>query len=107
MADLAKLCVVRENSIREVMACIDRNAKGVALVVDTEGRLMSTVTDGDLRRAVLKGADLDWPVSKLLEQRPPEPHPTPLTARAGTGDAQLLRMMNEYGVRHIPLLDEA
>jgi dTDP-glucose pyrophosphorylase len=88
------------------MMCIDRNAEGIALVVDEERRLIGTVTDGDIRRAILAGMDLDSPVQALLELRAPTAHPSPLTAPVGTPDAELLRMMNEYTLRHIPLLDE-
>ena len=60
-------------SIREAMACIDRNAKEIALVVDEQDLLMGTVTDGDIRRAILAAFDLDSPVKKLLENRACKP----------------------------------
>ena len=107
MVNLERLLVKHTDSIREVMASIDRNAKAIALVVDEERRLIATVTDGDIRRAILAAMDLDLPIQMLIERRVPEPHLVPVTARVGASDAQLLRMMNEYGLRHIPILDEA
>lgn len=106
MVELARLLVGTESSIREVMVCIDGNAQGIALVVDSEHRLLGTVTDGDIRRAILANVDLDLPVQTLLERRAPAIHPIPLTAQVGTPDADLLRMMSEYNLRHIPLVDE-
>jgi len=106
IADLSRLLIRPDASLREVMACLDRNAKGIALVVDQEQRLIGTVTDGDLRRAVLAGLNLDLSVRTLLERRSGTPYPTPVTASAETSDAELLRMMNESGLRHIPLVDE-
>ncbi|MGH6954496.1 MAG: CBS domain-containing protein, partial [Alphaproteobacteria bacterium] len=41
-------------SIREAMALIDRNRGGIALVADEAGRLLGTITDGDIRRAMLQ-----------------------------------------------------
>jgi len=105
MDELARFLVTPESSIHEVIACIDRNAKGIALVVDEMHRLIGTVTDGDIRRAILAGLNLDLPVQALLEFRASMPY-SPLTAPVGTPDAELLRMMNEYAIRHIPLLDE-
>ncbi len=105
MADLSKLLVTPDTSIRGVMACIDGNAKGVALVVDVEGRLIDTVTDGDLRRAVLARADLDAPVRTLLDGKTHAAAGGPLTALAGTPDAELLRLMNHHTVRQVPLVD--
>ena len=104
--DLAQLLVTRQTSIREVMACVDLNAKGIALVVDEGQRLVGTVTDGDIRRAILAGMDLDLPVQALLQRRSAAPCSSPLTARVGTPDGELLRMMSESTLRHIPLVDE-
>lgn len=106
MTDLAQLLMAPHSSIREVMACIDRNAKGIALIVDEERHLIGTVTDGDIRRAILAEMDLSLPVRKLLEQRTATPYPQPITAVVGTSDAELLRLMNKHLVRHIPLVDE-
>jgi dTDP-glucose pyrophosphorylase len=104
--NVESLLVSLDQSVREAIACIDHNAKGIALVVDKERRLIGTVTDGDIRRAMLAGIDLDLSVQALLDSRAPAPNPIPLTASVGTPDAQLLRLMNEYALRHIPLLDE-
>lgn len=46
-------------SIREAIACIDRNARGIALVVDSERHLLGTITDGDVRRAILAQISFD------------------------------------------------
>lgn len=86
-------------SIRGVMAGIG-NAHGIALVVDEHRRLLGTVTDGDIRRAILAGVDLDQEVSALLNKR------RPLTAPMGTPGSRLLQMMNEAELRHIPLVNE-
>lgn len=104
-ADLKNLLVSAGASVREVMENIDRSAKGIALVVDDEGRLLSTVTDGDIRRAILAGIDLNIKVSELLPLRPATHADGPVTAPVDTPDPVLLHTMNEMGVRQIPLVD--
>lgn len=106
IADLTPFVVSATEPIREVMLLIDRNARGIALAVDDEQRLIGTVTDGDIRRAVLSGTDLSVPVQALLDQKLAAGLPRPRTARVGTSDAELLRMMSEQTLRHIPLVDE-
>jgi dTDP-glucose pyrophosphorylase len=101
-----ELFIPRTHTLHECIAVIDQTGKGIALVVDDEGRLAGTITDGDIRRAILAGVDLGLPVQTLLDQRRETPYATPLTARVGTSDAQLLHMMTEMAVRHIPLVDE-
>jgi dTDP-glucose pyrophosphorylase len=87
------------------MACIDRNAKGIALVVDEDRHLIDTVSDGDIRRAILAGTSLETPVSELLAHKVPLPHAEPITAPLGCPQADLLRTMQESSVRQIPLID--
>ena len=99
MSKLTNLVVGPTSSVRAVMEQIDRSGKGIALVLDDSQRLLGTVTDGDIRRAILTGIDLDTSVEQLLNNQP-------LTAPAGTSDSTLLHLMNESGVRQIPLLDE-
>ncbi|MBI4539319.1 MAG: nucleotidyltransferase family protein [Gemmatimonadetes bacterium] len=105
MVDLTNVIVSPDASLREAMASIDRNAKGIVLVVDRARRLMGTVTDGDIRRAILGGMSLDLPVALVLEQRAASSYPGPITAPVGTPHAELIRLMNHHRIRHIPLLD--
>ena len=103
MAELGRFLTPRGTSIREVMVRIG-SAQGIALVVDEDRRLLGTVTDGDIRRAILAGTDLDRPVETLLEGRPPG-YTEPLTAGVGTPDARLLQLMADSSLRHIPLVN--
>jgi dTDP-glucose pyrophosphorylase len=104
MLELAQIVVSQLCPVRQVIESIDRSAKGIALVLDEAGHLIGTVTDGDVRRAILAGMDLDLPVDELLTQRK-SPFKSPVTAPVGTPDATLLHLMTENTVRHIPLVD--
>ncbi|MGD8386338.1 MAG: nucleotidyltransferase family protein [Desulfobacteraceae bacterium] len=106
MPDSADLCVHADNSIRETIECIEKNEKQIALVVDDDGRLIDTITDGDIRRAILAGLDLGTPVRVLRERKAGSFHSIPVTAPLGTDTAELLRLMEERCVRQVPLLDE-
>jgi len=101
-ADLKVLFVSPHHTMLEVMQRIDEAAQGISLVLDSEGRLVDTVTDGDLRRAVLAGTDLHRPVSELRS----EPH-RPFAMPASTPRAELARMLRETKLRHIPLVDDS
>ena len=62
---LALPLVAPHTSVRDTMLVIDKYAKGIAVVVDDERRLVATITDGDIRRAILAGIDLCVPVMQL------------------------------------------
>jgi dTDP-glucose pyrophosphorylase/CBS domain-containing protein len=105
MTDLMPLCVGPEQTLREAMLCIERGKKGIALVVDEEQRLLYTMTDGDLRRAVLQGLSLDLTVTRWAHERVERGNLNPTTAPVDSLPAELLGIMQAKGVRHIPLTD--
>ncbi len=102
--DLERVFISPEATIREIITGIDRGANGIALVVDEERRLISTVTHGDIRRAIFAGHSLDsvvtdWNLFKGASYQ------QPVTAPVGTERATLLKLMQEQYVRQLPLLD--
>lgn len=98
--------ITRRNTVRELMKLMDRCALGIALVVDESRRLEATVTDGDVRRAILCGVELDQPLSDFLTSRKNTgSYRRPVTAPAGSAPAELLRLMAEHRIRQVPLLD--
>ena len=63
--DIKKISVDSEATIRDVMKAIGNGVVGASLVVDDAGKLISLVTDGDLRRALLAGHGLETKISLL------------------------------------------
>lgn len=103
LTDVSAFVIADAATVREAIAAIDRGERGIALVVDADGRLQHTVTDGDVRRAMLAGVELDESVSRLWT-RQGAAVALPFTASIGTDPAELLARMIERHVRQIPLL---
>jgi dTDP-glucose pyrophosphorylase len=99
-------CISLESSIREAIDSIDKNQKGIVLLIDKERRLVGTITDGDIRRAMLVGQNLDSNVKELLARKGQSPYAKPVTASAETDHATLMQMMKKFMVRQIPLVDK-
>ena len=99
--------VTSDRSVRAAVEIIDEHGQGIVLVIDGDGRLLGTVTDGDVRRAMLAGVALDVQVAVLLERQHEQGHdrPYPLTALDGTPTEELVATMRRYGVRQIPLIN--
>ena len=107
MDRLTPLLVSPKDSIHDMLVRIDRAAQGIALVVDAEQHLIATVTDGDVRRAMLAGLDLNLGVSELLARDEDRFYSNqPVTALVGTSDEILLHLMSEKRLRQIPLVDD-
>jgi dTDP-glucose pyrophosphorylase len=95
---LDELIIRPGETIRDAMTCIERNKVRIALKVDGEGRLLGTVSDGDLRRALLQGATLDAPVDPLGSHEP-------VTVAPEADRAALLDLMKALKLQHIPVVD--
>ena len=102
----ARFCVRPDTRMRDVLSLIDANGEGVAMVVDADQKFVDIVTDGDIRRAILMQADFDEPVSAFLGKIEGPGPAKPLTALSGTDEADLVRLIEENGVRHLPILDK-
>jgi dTDP-glucose pyrophosphorylase len=84
--------------ILEAVKAIDRGVMQIALVVDSEQRLLGTVTDGDVRRSLLRGVSLQAPVSEIMNSRP-------VTLCSDEGRDGALRLMQRLSLHQVPLLD--
>jgi len=104
--DITMLSISISDPIRTAIRCIDKNSCGIALVIDDSGHLLGTITDGDIRRAILAGQSLDAPVHDFLKRKSELSPQPPVTAPVGTDPQDLLKLMNEQSVRQVPLLDE-
>jgi len=100
MENTSNLLVSTDATLRDAIEAIDRGARQVALVVRQDGVLEAVVTDGDIRRGLLRGLGLDAPVSEVMNRNP-------VTAPASDGREGALRIMRARALHHVPLVDEA
>src|SRR5437660_27170 len=96
--DLKSFCVPRDVTIYDITRHINENGHGFALIVDEQQRLVNTITDGDLRRAVLRGV----PLTSRAEELKGDQRAT--TLPFGTPIHDVLRRMKELQLRQIPLV---
>ena len=82
------------------MKVIQDGGLAIALVANNNDCLMGTVTDGDIRRAILAGLGLEEPISKIM-------HVNPVTVNSAT-DMQIIRkIFIESALKHIPMVDNS
>lgn len=67
---LEKLCVKGSIKIVEAMEKIDKNAHGILFVEDENKHLTGAVTDGDIRRWLIRTANLETEISLLMNKNP-------------------------------------
>jgi dTDP-glucose pyrophosphorylase len=86
-------------SIREAMQTIDAGDMRIALVVDKNKRLIGTVADGDIRRAILKGIDLDASVKNIMNC-------DFIYVKVGESKEKILQLAKRNQIYQIPIVDE-
>ena len=98
-AEFRTLCVPSTLTLREALQRLDATARGILLLLDGEGRLARTVTDGDLRRAILNQLPETAPLARLGALQA-------ITAEEGGAQAaDVLALMDRHQIDHVPVLD--
>ncbi|MGB8523254.1 MAG: CBS domain-containing protein, partial [Candidatus Acidiferrales bacterium] len=97
---LADSIVAPGTSISRAMAQLERAGIGVLLLCDADRRLCGLLTDGDIRRAILKGRSLDDSCSVIATLNP-------IKVQAPVAPEDALRIMNAHDIHHLPAVDAA
>ncbi len=79
---------------------IESSRRRIAIVVGPDGRLLGTLTDGDIRRCLLDGGTLETPVARAMNSQP-------VTAKLDSADSLLLDLMRRGNILAIPQVDDA
>ena len=56
--------------IKNAIEILSETSRRIVLVTDSDLRLFGTVTDGDIRRALLRGLSLESPISEVVNRKP-------------------------------------
>lgn len=103
--DLTNLCIGPESTIHQAIAKMEFSPKGIVLAVDPDGRLLSTITDGDVRRAVLANIKLEETVSVLIDRKARSPQAHPITAPVDSDSNTLSGLLKQHSISHLPLVN--
>lgn len=99
MKDYRDIVLTPSASIIRAIEIIDKGAVQIALVVDESNRLLGTITDGDIRRGILKGLTLDDPVKLIM-------NPNPVVVGEKYNREQVINTMRSRKLHQIPVVDK-
>ncbi|MEW6764747.1 MAG: nucleotidyltransferase family protein [Pseudomonadota bacterium] len=99
-AEWRNILLAPDESIHRAIEVIDQGAKRIAMVVDGSGQLLGTVTDGDIRRGILRHLALDAPVSQVMNAQP-----RTLPVNYSRSDA--LKLLGSAQVLQVPIVDDS
>ena len=91
---------LRQNAtIKEALGIIDSGAMQIALVVDDNDKLLGTLTDGDIRRGILRGLDLDSSIETIVFKEP-------AIAKISSTKEEILKIALSKKLHQIPIIDD-
>ena len=99
MDDWKKILIAPQTEIHKAIEMIEKNALQIALVIDQDHKLLGTVTDGDVRRGLLKGIPLDSPVRQIMNKNP-------VTIPFIKDRKSILNILKVNKLRHLPVVDD-
>lgn len=95
--DIEKYTAKKNSTIRKVITVINEGAIGIAIIVDEDFRLVGTVTDGDIRRGLLAGRNLEDSAELIMNRNS-------TYCLIDTPNEELLALANEKSISQIPIV---
>lgn len=99
MKKIELITVPAKTTILKTLEAIDRGVMGIALVVNDNFKLIGTITDGDIRRALIKNASLTDTIDSIMTL-------DPVKELEGTNNYNLVSIMKSKGIKQIPIVDK-
>jgi len=98
MKDYKKTFIKVDDDLKTSIEIIHKSGHRIGLVVGKDTKLHGTVTDGDIRRALLKKIDMSESVLKIMNEKPT------FSSKNVTSEEKI-NIMQERDILHIPILD--
>ena len=99
MIDIEDIVVNESTIIMDVLKIIDKSSKQLAIVVDKNNKLLGTISDGDIRRAILKNVPLENTVENIYFR-------TPTVANINDSRESIINICTSKKIHQIPIVDD-
>ena len=91
--------VSSEITLSKAVEILESAGLRIVLVADSNNKLLGTLTDGDVRRALLRHLSLNTPVENVMNAQPK-------TAKVSWSRERIISILDQYKLLQIPLVDE-
>ena len=88
-----------ESSILQAIECLEASSSKIILVAGEEMKLMGTITDGDIRRALLANFTLESKICQIMTT-------APLVVSSSMSDSEILEIMETKKIDQIPVINK-
>lgn len=98
MKNWEKILVKKDDTIVSALEVLNNAGTQFVAVVDENKKLLGAVTDGDIRRGLIRGVQIQDTVEKVM-------NPKPKTMDSHTSRETILKVMKQKDLHHLPLVD--
>lgn len=98
--DVKKIILNKSDTIFHALELLDLYALRIVLVVDENSQLLGSVTDGDIRRGLLKGHGLQEPIEAIMHTKPYS------IIKDSLSNKQIFEVMRERSLLVVPIIDQ-
>ncbi|PJZ86312.1 nucleotidyltransferase family protein [Leptospira harrisiae] len=88
------------STIQDVIKNLDDSGLQITLIVSSDGKFLGTITDGDIRRGLLRGLNLNSPVDSIIFRNS-------LVVTPQMSRDMVLQLMQTNRIHQLPIVDEA
>jgi perosamine synthetase len=96
--NIEQMVINKSQLAKEALIKIDKNAQGLLFVLDDEGKLCGTLTDGDIRRALIKDMDINTNIFKFMKKKF-------ISLSVDAKNHEITNILAQNEISHIPLVD--
>jgi len=99
MKDWINITLKISDSLHTAIKVLHSGGLRFALVLDNRGKLLGTVTDGDIRRALINHLEMKSSIEQVM-------NPNPLTALSSDSTDVIMSKMKSKDLLHMPIIDQ-
>lgn len=88
------------STLSDAIQNLEETANQIVIIVDTSQRLLGTISDGDIRRAVVKNNNLETNVSEFMNTNP-------IKININEPIESILNILRSFNIRHVPIVSES
>ena len=94
-----KALLASDVSIQQAISNLDSSGLQIAMIVGPDGKLAGTLTDGDIRRGLLRGMPLTNPIQDIIQREP-------LVVPPHMSRDAVVKLMGTSKIHQLPVVDE-
>jgi dTDP-glucose pyrophosphorylase/predicted transcriptional regulator len=99
VTDWKNILLTSEDSMECAVRVLHEEGCGISLVVNKFGTLLGTITDGDIRRALINRLNMKSPVFLIMNS-------SPIVVDDKAKDEEILTLMSDQRLMHMPIINE-